>query len=388
MAGAMSSSGLYTAPAIISTQQFVTVQATSAQDPTRLATALMTLNPGNGYAYLRTITISHAKVSGSSSLIDFPVLISLPSDSSLAANAQSSGNDILFTDFSGNKLNCEIETYNPASGQLIAWVQVPSVSPAADTVIYMFYGNPSAGNQQNRTSVWDANYQGVWHLANGATLSAADSTSNGNNGTISNAMAAMGEIDGGARFNGGNAWVDLGGGAGLRITGPITAEAWLNLTGWPANGYPEGLLGMGYSYASGWTGWMLETSTDNGGNHYLSWTSNNGTPHGVTSPSTLTTGGWHHLAGTFDGATWTMYLDGAANGSSADHTAPVNTGDDIVAGGLSTNGFGTIFVFNGLLDELRISNTARSSGWIATEYNNQLNPGAFVNVGAAQTNGN
>jgi hypothetical protein len=45
-------------------------------------------------------------------------------------------------------------------------------------------------------------------------------------------------------------------------------------------------------------------------------------------------------------------------------------------------------VFNGLLDELRISNTARSSGWIATEYNNQLNPGAFVNVGAAQTNGN
>jgi hypothetical protein len=66
----------------------------------------------------------------------------------------------------------------------------------------------------------------------------------------------------------------------------------------------------------------------------------------------------------------------------------VNTGDDVVAGGLSTNGFGTIFVFNGLLDELRISNTARSSGWIATEYNNQLNPGAFVNVGAAQTNGN
>jgi hypothetical protein len=361
-----------------------------------VASATFTINSGGGsnwyndaWSYQQAITIAHTKVSGSSSLLNFPVLISLPSNASLAANAQASGNDILFTDSSGiNKLNHEIETYNSATGRLIAWVQVPSVSPAADTVIYMYYGNSAAGNQQNQTLVWDANYQGVWHLVNGATLSAADSTSNGNNGIISNATAATGEIDGGARFNGGNAWVDLGGGAGLRITGPITAEAWMNVTGWPANGYPEGLLGMGYSYASGWTGWMLETSTDNGGNHYLSWTSSNGTPHGVTSPSTLATGTWHHLVGAFDGSTWTMYLDGVANGSSADHTAPVNTGDDVVAGGLSTNGFGTIFVFNGLLDELRISNTARSSGWIATEYNNQLNPGAFVNVGAAQTNGN
>ena len=92
------------------------------------------------------------------------------------------------------------------------------------------------------------------------------------------------------------------------------------------------------------------------------------------------------LVGAFDGATWKMYLDGAANGSSADHTAPVNSGDDVVAGGLSTNGFGTIFPFNGLLDELRVSNTARSSGWIATECANQSSPNTFVNVGAAQTN--
>jgi hypothetical protein len=82
-----------------------------------------------------------------------------------------------------------------------------------------------------------------------------------------------------------------------------------------------------------------------------------------------------------------MYLDGAANGSSADGTAPVNTGDDVVAGGLSTNGFGTIFLFNGLLDELRVSNTARSSDWIATEYHNQSSPGHFVSVGSAQSSG-
>ena len=142
---------------------------------------------------------------------------------------------------------------------------------------------------------------------------------------------------------------------------------------------------MGYNYASGKTGWMLEASTDNGGNHYLSWSSNSGVTHGVAIPSTLATGAWHQMVGTFDGATWKMYLDGAAVGSSADATAPINSGDDVVAGGLSTNGYGTIFNFNGLLDELRVSNTARSSDWIATQHNNESNPGAFLAVGAMQT---
>jgi len=340
----------------------------------------------SAWSYQKALTISHTQVSGSSNLSNFPVLISLAADASLAANAQSTGNDILFTDAGGNKLSHEIENFNPATGQLAAWVQVPTVSPAVDTVIYMYFGNPSAGNQQNNTLVWDANYRGVWHLSHGTALNAADSTSNGNNGTVVNAQSAAGEIGGGANFNGGNASVDLGGGAsGLGITGPITAEAWINVTGWPANGYPAGVLGMGYNYASSRTGWMLEAGTDNGGNHYLSWSSNNGVTHGVSVSSNAATGTWHQVVGTFDGATWKMYLDGAAVGSSADAAAPVDTGDDVVAGGLSTNGYGTIFCFNGLLDELRVSNTARSADWIATQHNNQSNPGNFLVVGAIQT---
>ena len=68
------------------------------------------------------------------------------------------------------KLAHEIETYNGAPGQLIAWVQVPSLSPATNTVLYMYYGNAAAANQQNPTGVWDSHYEGVWHLPNGTTL--------------------------------------------------------------------------------------------------------------------------------------------------------------------------------------------------------------------------
>ncbi|MFH1521336.1 MAG: hypothetical protein ABIF18_00085, partial [archaeon] len=37
--------------------------------------------------------------------------------------------------------------------------------------------------------------------------------------------------------------------------------------------------------------------------------------------------------------------------------------------------------YTGLIDEVRISNVARSAGWIATEYNNQFSPDSFYSVG-------
>src|SRR5579862_8933316 len=180
----------------------------------------------SAWSYQKTIMIRHAQVSSPTSLANFPVLVSLSSDSDLAAHAQPSANDIVFTDSSGTlKLNHEIETYNPSTGQLIAWVQVPSVSQTIDTSIYMYFGNPTAGTQQSKAAVWDANYQGVWHLANGTSLSASDSTSNAANGTISNSVATNGEIGGGASFTGIGGSLDFGSGSGLHITGPITAEA-------------------------------------------------------------------------------------------------------------------------------------------------------------------
>ncbi len=36
--------------------------------------------------------------------------------------------------------------------------------------------------------------------------------------------------------------------------------------------------------------------------------------------------------------------------------------------------------FPGILDEVRISTIVRSPDWIATEYNNQANPGSFYNL--------
>jgi hypothetical protein len=40
--------------------------------------------------------------------------------------------------------------------------------------------------------------------------------------------------------------------------------------------------------------------------------------------------------------------------------------------------------FSGVLDEVRLSGTVRSSSWIRTSYNTQANPAAFLSYGPVQ----
>jgi hypothetical protein len=49
------------------------------------------------------------------------------------------------------------------------------------------------------------------------------------------------------------------------------------------------------------------------------------------------------------------------------------------AGGNTTCGL------NGTLDEVRLSSTERSAGWVATEFANQKEPATFYTVGSEQT---
>ncbi len=123
------------------------------------------------------ITVNHTKITAN--LVNFPVLITLPSDANLAAHAQSDGDDIVFTDDHGNKLNHEIELYQSATGRLVAWVNVPSLSSLTDTKLYLYYGNSASGNQQNPHGTWNSDYLMVHHMEETGNI--YDSTSHGFN---------------------------------------------------------------------------------------------------------------------------------------------------------------------------------------------------------------
>ncbi len=76
------------------------------------------------------------------------------------------GGDILFTASNGTtKLAHEIESYSFSSGELIAWVYLPTISTSGTQEVYMYYGNENATDQWDTTgAVWQDRYNAVYHF--------------------------------------------------------------------------------------------------------------------------------------------------------------------------------------------------------------------------------
>ena len=55
-------------------------------------------------------------------------------------------------------------------------MKVPNLSSISDTVLYMYFGNLAATNQEDVANVWDGNYVGVWHLDEQVTDEVTDAT--------------------------------------------------------------------------------------------------------------------------------------------------------------------------------------------------------------------
>ena len=390
--GTLDQTGLYTAPDNIMVPGQVIITATSQFDPTKSGSATVTLTPptlpapicgSNGYSFQRAIVINHNLVPNTDQA-NFPFLFN-STDAAFATTANgghmanANGRDLIFTsDPAGqNRLNYELEEYNPVTGQIIAWVRIPNLSHSTDTVIYAFYGNAGVvSSQQNPAAVWDPNYVGVWHVPNGTQLSLADSTANGNNGTDNGALAAAGEIDGGMSGDG-SAYATIGTPASLAnlAQGNATFSAWIK----PANNGHGVILGKedANESSAGWAIWEdwqhnIDFEGIFGTNQYVYATSNQSVPDGSWSYVTVT------VAGTpTQGGTATIYINGIANGTAS--VDPVQSNDDssqtLFLGSVSWD-----WPFLGTMDEFRISNTIRSADWIATEFSNQSSPSTFYGL--------
>ena len=332
------------------------------------------------WGYRKPITVDHTKVTGGSDLTGYPMLFSV-TDSNLPSNAQSSGNDILFTAADGvTKLSHEIESYSSSTGKLIAWVQVPTLSASMDTLIYMYYGNNSASNQQNASGAWDSNYKGVYHLGNGTTLSGNDSTSNANNQTAATATAATGEIGGGASFNGSER-ITL---PNIPMTTGVTLETWIYPTSFSAY---DRLVCKAYTSSNPpWTNYCLNFDDTAPPNRKVGMNVTiGGTSYGVTSATSIEANTWYHIVGTYDGSNLQIYINGVSDVAPVAQTGTIDTISQVTEIGYNTVNGSQSFI--GTADEVRISSIGRSSGWIGTEYTNQSSPSSFSSVGSAQVSG-
>ena len=374
-----------------------TTSATTVPTTTTTTTPTPTPTPNPpwycGWAYRKNITIDKAKVVGGTvdPINNFPVLINLPSDSDLQTKALGSGDDILFTDSGGtNKIPHEIESYTSGNGALVAWVNVPSLSSSANSSIYMYYGNPSASNQQNPTGVWDTGYMAVWHLKElgvGGAGEFRDSTSNNNNGQGGAGAASKtptrvnGKIGYGQSFaRGSSQFINVPDNPGsLDPTGALTLEGWVNGATWL--GGNSSIIGKGFGTKTQDTYAISETQLAGPSSVASGYLTTGGPRAGA-----MNTGTWYFVAMNYSSsgtATAYLFLNGAVVNSQAGLS--ISPDGNPVLLGAKTNNSAPAQFFDGILDELRISNVARKDNWIATEYNNENSPATFYRRNASES---
>jgi YD repeat-containing protein len=398
-AGTIDAAGLYTAPTTVTSPQTIAITAISLANTAQSASVMITLSPpqcaSSGYSYQRTIVIDHTKIPNTDQA-DFPFLFNT-TDPALATTANgghvtnSNGYDIIFSTDPGGltKLDHELEEYNPATGQVIAWVRVPTLSHTTDTVLYVFYGNQNvSASQQNPSGVWDSNYTGVYHLANVAIGTAADSTANGNNAALTAVSAGSGEIDGAASFNGASSFIQIPAVdfQSYPTSGSTTTGFSASFGTWFKSASAGVILGQTDGTAPGGnpSGWQPALYIDTAGRLRASVFSHGTSADQVVTAASYNDNYWHFAVDTYTNGTEELYVDGQLAGSqqvaelgyNSTYTYFAGTGE--TADSLAGNG--SWLYFNGALDEVNVSNVARSGDWVQTEYSNQSSPSTFYTL--------
>ena len=332
----------------------------------------------SAWIYRKSILMDHTEVA--EDLTNFPVLIEVD-DGSLLSYAQDDADDIVFTDYDGIKLNHEVESYDPLTGTLVAWVSVPLLSSTEDTHLYLYYGNSEAPNQENAQAVWDSNYVMVQHLDE-TSGTHYDSTSNANDGTAYNLASqdATGKIDGADEFDATGDLIDVGTAASLDVFGPAQD---FSIFVWARRDVTTEVEGFFSAGSSGPNGIFFGSAYDNEDD--LKFMSPNNTVEIESTTGAIGDTEWHHVGVTADrDGNLTFWVDGMSvhaesiAGFSAENW---NRTDDTYKIGTDRSETNPL---DGIIDEVRVSDIVRSAGWIQTSYTNQNDPGGFYLLGGVE----
>ncbi|HEX4403434.1 MAG TPA: C25 family cysteine peptidase, partial [Polyangia bacterium] len=354
------------------------------------------------YNFRKALTIDRTRIgstSGATTLTNYPLLINM-TDPVLATgtgHVLEAGVDITFTAADtttcGGTAPCtlkfEVEQY-VSTGQIIAWVQIPTLNTAANTtntVIYIQYGNATAPSAQNVSGTWDTSFTGVWHLNQSLVTSQTDSISTGSAalsaGTPAPTSTTSGLVSSGVNTSSttGTGYFDYTSTAYNYVAADsFTYSGWFKTSDTvgpilsqrdSGTGNADIDIMVGYDGLSRNANTLMAIVRDDTG----------GTPAEITTGTTVNDSAWHYFTLTRLGGgsgTIQLYLDGVSAGS-ATSAGAASTITTAAAGYQRIGNDGKWVVANqgngaedwylaATFDEYRISKAVRTSDWIITDY--------------------
>ncbi len=202
-----------------------------------------------------------------------------------------------------------------------------------------------------------ADLMGYWKFNEGSGNVAQDGSGNRNDGAVLGATwVEEGKFDSALSFDSGDS-VEIPHSESLSFTEEITVMAWCNSTGISSN---PTVVGKG----SGDPTVQFELSLQSSG-IFWQFKYDDGTWVECVLSPVLSMGEWHHIAGTFDGETFRVYLDGelGAELQSPQEGLPGNDLPVVIGKRIDPDGR----LFEGMIDEVAIYNRALSGDEILVD---------------------
>ena len=212
----------------------------------------------------------------------------------------------------------------------------------------------------------------------GSGTTVADSSGNGNTGTLVNATwSTAGRFGGALSFDGNSSLVNIPDAPSLHQSTGMTLEAWV---------YPTSLSSPNFGWAAAISK-ENRASTSNDISYALYAANGDGTPpaghilvggsdRGAQGNAVLPLNTWTFLAATYDGSTLQVYVNAVLVGSLNVGGAITSTTDPLRLGGDWSGE-----MFTGLLDNVRIYNIALSQSALQTDMNTPVGSAGASGVG-------
>jgi biopolymer transport protein ExbB len=302
-----------------------------------------------------TLDSSAAGADTKEAVSEVPLLLRLHTGNFSFLDANEGGTDLRFVAADDKTpLHYHIELWDPTNELALVWVRVPHLSAAAGAdYIWLYFGNKKAAAEDDPKQRYDPNQTLVLHF-NATQDRLVDASGYANPIAESSAVViAQGPIDGAVSFNG-NARIRIPATPALKLNpqGGFTFSSWVRIAGPQAQAVlfnqADGAVSVGIAGTKPFArvgSAQIQSSVD-------------------FTPNT-----WHFVAMTLGAGKLTLYVDGKPVGQTA-ATTPDLGGDILIGAGLT-----------GDLDEVELSNIARSADWIKAAWAAQSAEAKLIRYG-------